>query len=121
MLKLISLVIQAAFYMLAGFNHFKNPRVYLKVMPSYIPFPVTMINLSGAAEMLLGLLLFFPRTRAFAGLGISLMLIAFIPVHIDMIQHAPMQLGALQLPASFAWVRLALQFVLIAWIWFATH
>ncbi len=121
MFKLISLAIQAVFYMLAGLNHFRNPKAYLRIVPAYIPFASVMVNLSGLAELLLGVMLFFPRTRAIAGLGLTLMLVAFLPVHIDMIIHAPMKLGAIQVTAGIAWLRLALQFVLIAWIWFASH
>lgn len=121
MLKTASLVIQALVYIAGGINHFWHPKAYLRIMPGYIPFPLQMVYLSGLVEIGLGILLFFPRTRAIAGLGIVLMLAAFLPVHLDMLVHAPMRVGKLQVTGPLAWLRLGLQFVLMAWIWYASH
>jgi uncharacterized membrane protein len=45
--KQISRIIMSLLYIAAGVNHFINPGFYLKIMPSYLPFPVELVYLSG--------------------------------------------------------------------------
>lgn len=87
-------------------------------MPKYLPFPKELIVISGFLEMLLAALLLPPVTRKLAGWTIGLMLLAFLPVHIQMIVDAPVRIGVITVTPALAWARLALQPVLIAWaIW----
>lgn len=116
--KKIGLVIMTAFYILAGINHFRNPAVYYTIIPSYLPNPVLINIVSGIAEILLGLLLIFPKTRKWGAYGIILLLIAFIPAHICMIQNGWCMSNGFCLPAWATWIRLfPLQFLLIWWAW----
>jgi uncharacterized membrane protein len=117
MIKKISLVFLITGYLYAGVNHFRNPASYIHIIPHYIPFPVFINSLSGLLEILFGLLLIFKKTRPFAAVGISLLLIAFLPVHIQMIIDAPFKLGTFTVTPLVAWLRLALQPLLILWAW----
>jgi uncharacterized membrane protein len=120
-IKKISLIIIILFYIIAGINHFHNPESYYRIIPHYIPYPILVNILAGCFELLLGLLLISPKTRTFAAWGIILMLIAFLPVHINMIGDTPLQLGNLTVTPIIAWVRLvALQPLLILWAWWYT-
>lgn len=114
-LKTISLIILIALYLVAGRNHFANPQLYLKLIPPYLLFPKILNYLSGFFELLFGLMLIYKPSRKLAVFGIILMLIAFIPAHIYMIQIAPFMLGKLLVTKTGAWVRLPLQAVLIVW------
>ena len=117
-LKKASLVILVIGYLAAGVNHFRAPEGYINIIPQYIPLPKLMNILAGFFEILFGLLLIFKRTRQLAAWGIILMLIAFLPVHIDMVLHAPFWLGSLYVTPFIAWVRLVvLQPLLILWAW----
>jgi uncharacterized membrane protein len=58
-----------------------------------------------------------PKNRKVASYGIILMLIAFLPVHINMIIDAPLKLGSLTVTPANAWIRLLLQPVLVLWAW----
>jgi len=112
------------FYLAAGVAHFAIPATYLAVMPTYIPSPLAMIYISGAAEILggVGVLipdgLIFPRTRAAAAWGLVALLIAVSPVHINMCLHPEQFPG---IPLWAIWLRLPLQLPLIAWAWFYTR
>jgi uncharacterized membrane protein len=119
--KKIMFVVMAAAYIIAGVNHFINPQVYLPLIPHYLPLPVVLNILAGFCEITFGLLLFFNKTRKVAAWLIILMLIAFIPVHIDMIRNAPFVMGRVNVSTVFAWVRLPLQGVLIWWAWLYTR
>ena len=114
MLKKVSLFILIAGYFLAGINHFVHPHFYSALIPSYFPFPQFLVALSGAAEILLAILLIPLRTRKAAAMLIALMLILFLTVHIQMALHPVTHRYAVY-PAA-AWLRLALQPLLIAWV-----
>ncbi|RYZ77849.1 MAG: DoxX family protein, partial [Proteobacteria bacterium] len=50
----------AAVYLLAGLNHFRNPRMYQRIIPDYFPYPKTLNVISGIAEIVLAILLCIP-------------------------------------------------------------
>jgi uncharacterized membrane protein len=115
---LTGLVVMGLFYMAAGVNHFVHPRMYVAIMPRCIPWPLVMIYISGIAEILGGIGVLAPLTRRFAAWGLVAMLIAFLPVHVNMCLH-PEEFG--NLPVWALWVRLVLQGPLVAWAWFYTR
>ncbi len=104
-------------YLIAGVNHFIHPQGYISIIPSYLPAPVMLNYLAGFFEVLFALMLIRPQTRKVASYGIILMLIAFLPVHITMLVHSPLKVGSLLVTPAIAWVRLALQPVLMLWAW----
>ena len=117
-LKTISLVILIIFYLVAGINHFRNPGSYLRIIPNYFPYKVTINLVSGFFEIAFALMLIFPQTRPYAAWGIIFLLVAFLPVHITMIGDAPLRLGKFTVTPLIAWVRLIiLQPLLILWAW----
>jgi uncharacterized membrane protein len=119
MAKKIGLYIMAVFYFLAGLNHFLHPEYYMRIMPPYIPEPLLMINLSGAAESLLGLGLFFKKTRALCAWGVIALLIAVFPANIYM-YTAHISITGEPIADWIYIVRLLLQGVLIWWAYLYT-
>ena len=118
MIKRISLVVMIVFYIGAGVNHFWQPGPYYALIPPYLPWHHVINMISGSAEIILGLLLIFSKTRKIAADGIIVMLIAFIPAHIWMIQNGWCTGSGFCLPAWATWVRLfPLQFLLMGWAW----
>jgi len=116
--KSIGLFLLVSLYSLGGLNHFLSAKVYLQIMPANLPFPKELVVISGLIEILLAALLLSPVTRKLAGWTIGLMLLAFLPVHIQMIVDAPVRIGMITVTPALAWMRLALQPVLVAWaIW----
>ena len=114
----ISRITMAVFYVFAGINHFRNPGVYYTIIPSYLPNPVLINAASGVAEIVLGSLLVFSKTRRGATYGIIILLVAFIPAHIFMIQKGWCPGPGFCLPAWATWLRLfPLQFLLMWWAW----
>lgn len=108
----------ALIYIAAGFNHFRNPRFYLRLMPPYLPAPQLLNQISGVAEIVLGVLLLVKSTRPVAAWAVAAMLAVFMLVHIHMLQQSLLQPGYFMSPTA-AWLRLALQPALIAWaLWY---
>lgn len=117
MKKQVALYAMVVLYALAGINHFRSPDNYLKIIPPYLGDASLLNLLAGIAEILLAVLLLFKATRKLAAMGIILLLIAFIPVHIYMLQTG-FCVGTFCAPQWLLWLRLLiLQPLLMAWAW----
>lgn len=104
--------LMGAILIIAGTLHFLVPKVYMRIMPPYIPSPRIMVMLSGVAEMWLGVMLLIPNMQTLAAFGIILMLFVFFPVHIYMIKDKKAASG---LPKWFLILRIPMQIGLILW------
>ena len=111
-MKKLSLYLIVILYVLAGINHFIHPHFYEGIMPAYIGYHSFLIALSGVCEIVLGLLMIPKLTRRIAAWLITLMLIVFLWIHVQMIidfwKNNDKDLW-------IAIIRLPLQFVLIWW------
>jgi len=105
-------------YIATGINHFRDPHLYLRIMPPYLPWPMFLQYLAGFIEILLGILLLIPKYTRLAAWGLIALLIAVYPANIHMALHQEL---FPELPAWFHWIRLPFQFVLIAWAWWFTR
>lgn len=106
------LYLMAILYILAGLNHFRNPGMYIKIIPSIFKNPKVINILSGTAEIVLGILLTLSFSTHIAAWGIIALLIAIFPANLYMYQNKKASFG---LPKWILFVRLPLQFVLIFW------
>lgn len=96
--------------LLGAWGHFFRPELFYAIVPDIFPKRLTVI-LSGIPELLIGLAVLWPRTRAAAGLGFTLLCLAFLPLHIwDLFRDNP---AITPFPAAL--FRVFLQFILM-WI-----
>lgn len=99
-----------------GIAHFTNAEFYYALTNYIIPpgnmaLEANLIYLSGALEILAGLLFAIPTTRYWGATLILLLLVAFVPIHVAMC------FSSIPHPAWYlVWPRLLFQFVLIYWI-----
>jgi uncharacterized membrane protein len=97
-----------------GVLHFANPDPFVRIMPAWLPAPLPLVLVSGVFEILGGVGLLVPRTRAFAGLGLVALYVAVFPANVNMaVNHISLD-PASPIPAWVLWLRLPLQAVLIA-------
>lgn len=115
-LRKASLIILGLIFLLAGIYHFVNPSFYLGIMPPWLPEHHVLNLVSGAAEIVLGILL-WTRWRRPASLIIVLMLVLFLMVHVWHL--TPPGMAQVHGSKALLWGRFAGQFVLIAWVWWA--
>lgn len=113
----ISLYIMATLYIVAGINHFINPRWYLKIMPPWLPYHQALNYISGACEILFGALLFPEQTRSLAAWLIIGLLVAVFPANVQMSIHYSKRKN---LAFWLSIARLPIQLVLIYWAWSCT-
>lgn len=106
------LYVFAALLVGAGFNHFRSPRIYLKIIPPFFKNPALINTISGLAEIVLGISICIPVLTNLAAWGIILLLLAVFPANIYMYQNDSASLG---LPKWLRFIRLPLQFLLIFW------
>lgn len=111
------LYLMAAIYILAGLNHFRVPRLYIRIIPPALPSPNTINSISGLAEVLLGIALCIPLLSQWAAWGIIALLIAIFPANIYMLTNAKARMGV---PKWLLLLRLPLQVILIAWAYLYT-
>ena len=109
------LYIMGAMYVIAGFMHFIKPKMYLRIMPRYLPAHKTLVLLSGLAEIVLGISVCIPDTKDLAIWGIIAMLVVFLLVHFYMLSSKKAGAGV---PQWLLWLRLPLQFGLMYWAYF---
>ena len=114
----IFLFIYAAFYVYAGYAHYSKPWFFYKITPPILQKWKKPINvIVGIAEVLGGIGLLIPQTRPLAAWGIILLLIAVYPANIYM---ATSRGAGMKINQTFLWIRLPLQFVLMAWAYYYT-
>lgn len=106
-----------ALYLAAGAGHFLATRIYMGIMPDYLPAHRELVLISGAAEMAGGLGVLLRPTRRVAAWGLIALLIAVMPANVWMVQH-PERYPPI--PLWLLWARLPLQLVLIWWAWLYT-
>jgi len=109
------LYLLAVIMIFAGIYHFVNPNFYKHFIPR--PFPKLLSNiLAGIIEIVIGLALIWPSYRKLGGLAFLILMVLFLPLHTwDCFREKP-AIGS----RKVAYIRLAIQFVLIYfgwWIW----
>lgn len=109
-------IILAAFFIIAGLNHFINPATYLAMIPPWLPFPHTLNIISGLAEIAGGIGILIPKTRRAAAIGLIILLIAIFPANIHVAING---WEGNDFPRSILIARLPFQLLFIAWVWFS--
>lgn len=122
--KKLIILTMVLFYVFAGINHFINPLTYINLIPPYLPFPEALNYLAGFFEIVFATLIIPTKTRKYASWAIILMLLAFMPTHIFMIQRAnldPLTLGKFRISPLIAWIRIPLQAILVLWAYWCSQ
>ena len=84
-----------------------------------LPFANEIVWLSGVLELLFALFIWLPKYRQLTGLWLCLFCLAVLPSNINMAINQ-IQISAEPVALLMLWLRIPLQFVLIAWILYAT-
>lgn len=111
------LYLMASLYVLAGINHFRVPRMYIKIIPPSFPNPKLLNILAGIAEITLGILLCIPAVTSLAAWGIIALLIAIFPANVYMYMNAD---AFRKIPRWVLLLRLPLQLGFLYWAWLYT-
>ena len=101
-------------FVLAGALHFIKPRMYVAIMPPWLPRHRELVYASGVAEIAGGAGLLVPALRRPAGWWLIATLIAVFPANVHMELHP----DDFRVPGGRAALigRLPFQLVFIAWV-----
>lgn len=103
----------AAAYLIAGIAHLRSPAGFLQITPGWVPYPATVIALTGLAELAGAVALAaIPQLRKAAGIGLALYAVCVFPANIN---HAlnHIAIGGTELSWWYHAPRLAMQPVLV--------
>tara|TARA_R110000868_G_scaffold1389_22_gene10827 strand:+ start:767 stop:1126 length:360 start_codon:yes stop_codon:yes gene_type:complete len=106
------LYLMALLYIIAGGFHFIKPKMYLRIMPKYLPNHKLLVYLSGVIEIVLGLSIYIPVLKNIVIYGIISMLLVFLLVHFYMLSSKKASAGV---PKWILVLRIPIQFALIYW------
>jgi uncharacterized membrane protein len=109
-----------AFLFASGVYHFARPAVYVAMIPPYLPDPLVLVYVSGAAELAGAVGLQIAKTRRAAAWGIILLFILIFPANLHMAMN-DLPLGGMHLPSWALWARLPFQGVFILWAYWYTR
>lgn len=112
-----ALQLLALAFVYVGVQHFTGPESFVAIVPPYLPEPLLLVYVSGVAEIAGGIGVLIPRLRRLAGWGLLALLAAVYPANIHMALHPEL---FPQMTQTALYVRLPVQFVLAAWVWWAT-
>jgi uncharacterized membrane protein len=122
-LKTALRLLLAVAMVVVGVLHFVNPGGFVRIVPAYLPAPLALVLISGAAEILGGLGLLIPRTRRLAAWGLIALYLAVFPANLNMaLHHIP--LGDAPIAPDqvwLLWLRLPFQALFIAWAYWLTR
>lgn len=112
----LPLLFIALYFAFGGISHFANPQFFTAMMPDYLPYHAELVAITGVFELLGAVGILLARTRLAAGYCLMAFMLAVLPVHIHMSVNAQ---HFSDTPALILHFRIALQFVFIAFVWWA--
>ena len=119
-IKLVLRVLLAIFMIVAGTLHWVTPDPFVKIVPSFLPYSLALVYISGVFEILGGIGLLVPPVSQAAAWGLIVLFIAVFPANINMAVNQ-IQMDGIPDSDLLRWGRLPFQAVLIAWAWWYTH
>lgn len=105
--------ILAFVFIIAGILHLIKPSVFMPAMPSYLPWHLEIVLLTGVIEIVLAVGLILKKYRFQSGLLSALYLFLILPAHFHIALNEIPMFGITH-PAAL-WGRTLMQFVFIYW------
>ena len=115
--KKLALAFVFIWFVVGGIGHFIAPEFFLKIVPPSLPLRIQAVYISGFFELLGAFGLLILKCRRAAGIGLMALTVAVTPANIYM-WLSPQLFPTI--PETLLGVRLLVQLVLLALIWWAT-
>lgn len=103
----------AVFFFFAAIMHFVKVDSFVAMVPPMLPFPRLIVWATGIMELVFAVGLILPKYRKLSGFWLAPYLLAVLPANIYMAMYN-IPLGDRAMIPVVLWVRVALQFPLIA-------
>ncbi|MEM1104405.1 MAG: hypothetical protein AAGH48_09885 [Pseudomonadota bacterium] len=119
MAKPIIRTLLALFFFTAGLCHFVFDAAFARIVPPALPYPLAIVWATGVMEVAFAAALLQRRQLRWVGWVLCAYLLAVLPANIHMALTG-MALGPFGASEAVLWGRAALQFPLIALVFWAT-
>ena len=116
--KKFMLALVFLWFSIGGVAHFVAPAFFLKIVPPGLPYRLEAVYVSGFFELLGAAALLVAALRRLAGIGLIALTLAVTPANVYMWAN-PGLFPAI--PESLLALRLVLQLLLLAAIWWSTR
>jgi uncharacterized membrane protein len=117
-LRYLGLAVVFLWFAIGGVGHFLKPQMFVSVVPPYVPFPLEVVYITGVMELLGAIGVCLPRWRQRAGTALFIFTICVTPANIYMWMNAELFPGVSETALG---VRLIIQVLLLACIWWSTR
>jgi uncharacterized membrane protein len=74
-------------FIIIGISHLREPQKFVDIVPSYLPYALFLVYLTGVMEIAGGIGIIYPETRVISGRLLAIFLIAVFPANIYMWTH----------------------------------
>ena len=81
-IKLITVYALAILYIVVGITHFTNPDFFIPLVPPSLIYLEELVFISGFVEVMMGVMLFFKRSRKLGAIITIILLFAVFPANI---------------------------------------
>ena len=107
-------IAMAVALVLAGIDHWASPGRYLPMIDGFVPWPLTVVLVTGLCELAGALGLMLPATRRWAAIALAVYFAAVFPANVS---NAINGLAVDGLPQAgwYYWLRLAVQPLVVWW------
>ena len=85
-IKLITVYALAILYISVGITHFTNPDYFILLVPPSLIYLKELVFISGIVEVIMGVLLFFKKSRKLGAIITIILLLAVFPANIYLYQ-----------------------------------
>jgi len=120
MLKIVIRALVCAVFFFGGIAHFVLTDDFVGIVPPFLPWPVAIVWVTGVLEFLLVIGMLLPNSRLFTGKITAIYCLLVLPANIYQAMSDVPIFGGPVAP-ELLWLRIPLQFVLIAAILWSTN
>ncbi len=71
-------------FILVGISHFRNPQIFVEIIPPFLPFALFLVYLTGVMEITGGIAIIYPGSREITGRLLVIFLIMVFPANLYM-------------------------------------
>ncbi|MEQ8881668.1 MAG: hypothetical protein RLQ12_18630 [Cyclobacteriaceae bacterium] len=103
-----------------GIIHLINPSALTYMIEGFLPYPKLLVIVSGISEIILGLGLWWERSRKISTWLLIIQLLMMFPANINVAVNNLSAPGGLPSEAWYTWSRLAFQPLYILWIYWSS-
>ena len=103
-----------ALMVVSGVSHFTSPGYFRELVPSWLPARSAVVAVSGAADIVAGVLVAVPATRRTGARVTATLITAYLPAHLEPLRHRSTAQRAFDRPIGIA-ARVAVNLGYVAW------